>query len=178
MIIRKLPKKLIGATIITLAFVVGAAVSLNGQPSQPVKTQALKFSSDNAAAASVTQPSPEPTTNTSATTRIVSSDDPVAQSSDSTPTTDTTTPQTPADNQAVSDPVTAVSATLSDWSDPEGTNNSQIQYCMFTYSDGSTKQVMYETKTSSPKSNMQGGASVETVGYGAACTLANAPAPN
>lgn len=110
---------------------------------------------------------------------------PSAGSSEAPAVQDQSTPSAPANNQiqapaqqeADQQPaVTAVDTETSDWSapipnpNPNATPNGteQYKYCVYTYSDGSTQQRVYQTKDSWP-----GITSVTDPGFD--CTVATAP---
>lgn len=81
--------------------------------------------------------------------------------------------------------MTAVSAHVSGWSDPQPTDSKfsigqdplptivQYRYCLWTYSDGSTQQQVYQTKYSTTSGN---DGMMADPAYD--CTVDNAPAAN
>jgi len=159
-----------------------SASPTDAQQSSGTHDQASSSASPSIASSTVTAPHAATHDNTTGTT---------AASTDSTSTTDQTQTQ---DDPAP--PVTAVSATMSDWTDPVPYTPSPFreintvtgqatvfpatvsyEYCTYTYSDGSTQQVLAGTSYaqapgSSDTESMTAG------NIGAACTLANAPAAN
>lgn len=171
------PKALsVSLTTIAVAFIGGMAFAAHPAVPQPV----TRFKTTSAVAQGTSDPTVDPTVTldpTTPTTTTASSTSTSSTSSTSGSTATTTdTPQAP--QAPASDPaptVVAVSATVSDWSavvtHADGSAE-QDKYCVYTYSDDTTQQVLYENRIS-----YAGGVRVLPEPL-FDCTLVNAPAAN
>ncbi|HVB24134.1 MAG TPA: hypothetical protein VNG51_19505 [Ktedonobacteraceae bacterium] len=174
--------------VIGLAFVGGIALTSHMNPSTPIV--AFKSTADTTTTAStdpIATPAPASpqTTTTTTTAPIAANTTPststtvtsTATSSSPSSTLSATTSTTTTPSASTTPAVTAVSATLSDWSAPvDGPGGTMIepstvqsQYCIFTYSDSSTKSILHATRAVYADG-------LRSEGEGAACTIANAPA--
>lgn len=194
----RLPRTPLVATIIAAgfilpSFVLGLLVAI--QPATHAKTQPrISLSSTM----SKTQTEPSATTSTTTSTTTPASINLITQPSETnTPHTSTlaipATPATPPAPQKNSTPIIALSAVLSDWTQPQPTDSKfglgcrdtsrcpggytayptfvQYRYCIWTYSDNSTQQKLYEDWYWSPNTSMQ--IIPEPL---IDCTITNAPA--
>lgn len=193
----KLPKTnlaaKIGITTALVAFVVGASVGLSGASSSS-KPQTLRLSDSTSSTPAVdttTSPdgqiairgtSPNPSGGTTA------NDSQGSDPSYAAPTANDSGPA-PADVPADQpDPITAVSVSMDPWTTPipiasmgsisgvpQPTTESYL-FCTYTYSDGSTKKALNQTKDVVGS----GAQSMATIAPGpaAGCTMATAPSPN
>lgn len=191
------PNLKLSLTTTAIAFIAGVAVLYPSSPkpqnvrlsdsttpttstSTPTATDPTQTSTStsgtSSSPASSTSGSTTPTSSTSTPTSSTSPSDSSSSPTTSSATTSSTTSQT----QAPSPPapsVTAVSATLSDWTAPvPGLSGSaiepstvQYQYCTYAYSDGTTQNVLHDTKTT-----YNDGVIGDSAGL--PCTLDNAPA--
>lgn len=181
---RSLTPKSVSISLVTIAcaFIGGMALTAHGQLSQSSVRPLDARTTDVIATAS------DPTTTTAPSAP--------ATSSPTTTTTDTTTSTAPATSTTLSAPtdtqtgttttqgtatpaVTAVSADVSDWSDPSPAGQPYPQgtmvryvYCTWTYSDGTTQQVVMRTRYT-----YQNGSDVQLLGD-TTCDVASAPATN
>lgn len=176
-------------TIVASVFLLGAGI-VYGQSQQ---TPTAQLNTQKTAETSQTTPSQSDTsTGTDETSSTASASDISTPSTGSSPSDSTSSPsdasnvsdgtsgstnQSPAQENTVM-PVTAVSATLGNWTTPvQDPNNPSIQnsykYCAYIYSDGSTQSVEYEesfVNATQPVGSV--------VAQGNSCVLANAPSPN
>lgn len=171
---------------IVLLAVAGGVVLASQHPSQkPVVTlkttadtaQAVSTGSSASTAPTSTQTAPTTSTAPVSTTTTPTDTSSTSQTTSSTPagtttTTDTTTPPpAPA-------PVTAVSATIDDWTTPQAevNDNQNVlhsqQYCTFGYSDGTTKDELL-----SDKYDFKNG-TIGIIRTAIGCVVSDAPAAN
>lgn len=181
------PNLKLSVTTAALSFLAGAALlypssaAKSPNTSMPLKDQRTASTSQTTPTTSDTSTSsPDTSTSDSPTTSSPdSTSSPSAGSGVSSSTNTGSTSPSQAQSQDVAG-VTAVSATLSDWSaqvsqpqmKPSGTTRSD-EMCVWTYSDGSTQSKLYRSNYYNASGTLIGG-----TGSAFDCTIADAPTPN
>jgi cytoskeletal protein RodZ len=181
-----------------VAFLSGMALTAHPVlPAQRITGLKTTTSTTTAVAGTVTDPtaptpSPSPADTTSSAPTAPAADPSTTTTSSSSAPANTTPP---ADPTPAAPAVTAVSAAVTGWSDPQPTDSKfglgcpdlsrcpsgytpsptvvSYRYCIWTYSDGSTRQQEYETKYSTVSGDMS---VVDDPALD--CTVANAPVVN